>query len=71
MSYINDVTALGGGGGQGFCDNSIEAFVIKRVTMGGGGGEIVHNCLTSLMDDPFGYLDIFEIFCEYQLFCYQ
>ncbi len=34
---INDVTALGGRGYQGFCDNSTYAFVLKSVTMGGGG----------------------------------
>ena len=36
-SSINDVTVLGEGG-QGICDDSTKAFVIKRVTMGGGGG---------------------------------
>ena len=40
-SSINDVTALGGGGGQGSCDNSTKALVIKCMTMGGGG---VKNC---------------------------
>jgi hypothetical protein len=34
---INDVTALGGRGYQGFCDNSTKALLIKSVTMGGGG----------------------------------
>jgi hypothetical protein len=34
-SSINDVTALGGGG-QGFCDNSTNASVIKSATMGEG-----------------------------------
>jgi hypothetical protein len=29
--------ALEGRGYQGFCDKSIEAFVLKSVTMGGGG----------------------------------
>ncbi len=36
-SSINEVTALGGRGYQGFCDNSTKALVIKSVTMGGGG----------------------------------
>ncbi len=34
---INDVTALGERGYQGFCDNSNRATLIKSVTMGGGG----------------------------------
>ncbi len=33
---INDVTALGGGGYQGYSDNSIKCLVMKSVTMGGG-----------------------------------
>jgi hypothetical protein len=36
-SSINDVTALGGRGYKGFCDESTKALVIKCVTMGGGG----------------------------------
>ncbi len=32
---INDVTALGGRGYKGFCDNSTKALVLKSVTMGG------------------------------------
>jgi hypothetical protein len=35
-SSINDVTVIGGGG-EGFCNNSIKALVIKSVTMRGGG----------------------------------
>ncbi len=34
---INDVTALGGRGYRGFCDNSSKALLIKSVTMRGGG----------------------------------
>ena len=50
-SSINDITVLGG---QWFCDVSTKAFVIKSVTMGGGGcaSKIVQNWVTSLMDDP-------------------
>ena len=48
---MNDVTVLGGRG-QGFCDDNAKA-LLKRVTMGGGGGsKIVKNCVTSFMDDP-------------------
>ena len=36
-SSINDVTVFGGGG-QGFCDGSTKALVIKSVTMGEGAG---------------------------------
>jgi hypothetical protein len=36
-SSINDVTALGGRGYQGFCDDSTKALVMKSVTMGEGG----------------------------------
>ena len=44
---------LGGGGGIIFCDGSNKALVIKSVTKGGGGGvNIVQNCVTSFMDDP-------------------
>ena len=41
------------GGGQGFCDASNKALVIKSVTKGGGllGSIIVQNCVTSFMDD--------------------
>ena len=39
-SSINDVTVLGGWG-QGFCDDSTKASVIKRVTIGEGGSKIV------------------------------
>jgi hypothetical protein len=35
-SSINDVTALGGRGCQGFCDNSTKALFMKCVTMGEG-----------------------------------
>ena len=35
-SSTNDITVLGGGGDQWFCDDSTKAFVIKRVTMGEG-----------------------------------
>jgi hypothetical protein len=34
---MNDVTASGGRGYQRFCDDSTEALVLKRVTIGGGG----------------------------------
>ena len=53
-SSINDVTVLGGGGGQGFCDDSTKVLVIKRVTMGELVPKIVPNCVTSFifMDDP-------------------
>ncbi len=34
---INDVTAIGGRGYQGFWDNSTKALLIKSVTIGGGG----------------------------------
>jgi hypothetical protein len=34
---INDVTVLGGRGGQGLCDNITKPLVIKCVTMEGGG----------------------------------
>ena len=47
-SSINDVTVLRGGG-QGFCDGSTKALVIKSVTMG---EKIVQNCVTSCMYDP-------------------
>ena len=33
-SSINDVTVWEGGGGQGYCDDSNKAFVIKHETMG-------------------------------------
>ena len=39
--------------GQGFCDHSVEALILKCVTMGGGGLKIVQNYVTSFMDDPF------------------
>jgi hypothetical protein len=40
-------------GGQGFCDNSTKAIVLKSVTIwGGGGSKNVKNCVTSFMDDP-------------------
>ena len=53
-SSINDVTVLRGEEGQGLCADSIKAIVIKRVTMGEGGGvsKIVQNCGKSFMDDP-------------------
>ena len=38
--------------GQGFCDDSTKALVIKNTTMGEGGGlKIVLNVLMSFMDD--------------------
>ena len=43
-------TFLGGMRSQGFCDDSTRAFVLKSVTMGGGG---VKNCVASFMDDPY------------------
>jgi hypothetical protein len=39
-SSINDVTVVGGGWGQVFCDNSTNASVIKSVTMGEGGSKM-------------------------------
>ena len=56
MSPINNITVLGGGG-QGFCDNITKALVIKCLTIGGGGSKMVHNCVTSFMDDP-NYQDL-------------
>ncbi len=47
---INDVTTLGGRAYEGLCDNSTEALVIKRVTM--GVSEIIKNFKSSFMDDP-------------------
>ena len=41
--FINDVTAYGGRGYQGFCDDSSKALLVKWLTMGGGGGG-VRNC---------------------------
>ena len=38
--FINDVKVLGVGSG-GFCDDSVKAFVIKSVTMGGNVSKIV------------------------------
>ena len=38
-SSINDIMVLRGGS-RGFCDKSIKALVIKRVSMGGGGVKI-------------------------------
>ncbi len=35
--FINDVTALGERGYQGFFDNSTKALLLKSVMMGGGG----------------------------------
>ena len=56
---INDVTVLVGGGGQGFCDDSTQALVIKRVTIGGMGvSKIVQKCVTSFIDDPFMFFEI-------------
>jgi hypothetical protein len=46
---INDVTALGGTGCQGFCTKSL---LLKSVTMGEGVSNIIKNCVTSFMDDP-------------------
>ena len=63
-SSINDVTVLGEGEGQRFCDDSTKALVIKGVTMGGGEGvsKIVQNRVTSLMDNP--YVIIVRFICE-------
>ena len=47
----NDVTDLGGEGGQGLCNDSTKALVIKCMTMGRGGSKIVQNCVTSLLND--------------------
>ena len=49
---INDVTALEGGGGQGFFDESTKVLAIKSVTMEGGGKKNVKNCVKSFIDDP-------------------
>jgi hypothetical protein len=39
--FIDEVTALGGRGYQGFCDDSTKALVIKSVTMGEGVSKII------------------------------
>jgi hypothetical protein len=62
-SSINDVTAIGGRGYQGFCDNSIKALVLKSVTMGGGVSKIIKYYVTSFMDDPYG-LNVFHKLCN-------
>ena len=49
-SSINDVTAYGGRGYQGFCDGSTRALLVKCVTIGGGG---VKNC-AKLLDIIYG-----------------
>ena len=54
-SSINDVTALGGGESQGFCDDSTKTLVIKNVTMCEGGFKIVRNYVTSFMDVPLHF----------------
>jgi hypothetical protein len=51
-SSIKDATVVRGGKGQGFCDNSTKASVIKIVTMRLGGSKNVQNFVTSFMDDP-------------------
>ena len=38
--------------GQGFCDDSTKALVLKTVTMGEEVSKIVRNCMTSFMHDP-------------------
>jgi len=39
-------------GYQGFCDNSIGAYIVIRVAMREEASKIIENCLTSFMDDP-------------------
>ncbi len=71
-SSINDVTALGGRGYQGFCDNSAKALVIKSVTMGGGSVKndqilrdvIYGRPLTSVFRGPFVICQIFQFAIE-------
>ena len=50
--YINDVTVLEGGGGQGFWDNSTKALVITSMALRRGGSTIVQNYVTSFMASP-------------------
>ena len=52
-SYRNDVTVLGGEG-QGFCDDTSKALVIKSVMRGRTGkrkSKIIQYGVTSFMDD--------------------
>ncbi len=49
-SSINDVTALGGRGYQGFWDNINNLLILKRMT---GVSKNIQSCVTSLMDDPY------------------
>ena len=46
---INDVTAFGWVGYQGFCENSNEALVFKSVMAGEGLSKIIKNCVTSFI----------------------
>ncbi len=53
---MNDVTILGGGGGgQGFCDKSTKASVIKCGREGGGGQKML-KIVMAFMDDPLVFL---------------
>ncbi len=52
---INDVTALGGRGYQGFCDNSTKVLLIKSVTMGGGGVENYEKLRDVIYGRPLKY----------------
>ncbi len=64
-SSINDVTVLGGGGGcQGCCDNSTKALVVKRVTMGRGGGSKNVQNLSDVIygrPDKHNYIDCYVL----------
>ncbi len=51
-SSINDVTALGVRGSQGFYDNSNKALGLKAWRWGEEVSKIIENCVTSFMDDP-------------------
>ena len=41
-----------GGGGQGFLEGTVKAFLLKSVTMRGMGSKIIQNFVTSFLDDP-------------------
>jgi hypothetical protein len=51
-SSINDATALGWMGYQGFCDDSAIALVIKKHDE--GVSKIIKYCVSVFMDDPLG-----------------
>ncbi len=58
---MNDVTALGGKGYQGFCDDSTRVIVLKSVTIGKGVLKNIKYCVTSFMDDPITLSNTNEI----------